>query len=38
MLAGDKFGGGEVSTLQGSHALDRLRVVDGFFQEKSLSA
>jgi hypothetical protein len=38
MLAGDKFGGGEVSTLRGSCASDRSRVVEGFFQEKSLSA
>jgi hypothetical protein len=29
MLAGDKFGGGEVSTSRGSCASDRSRIVDG---------
>jgi hypothetical protein len=31
MLAGGKFGGGEVSTSRGPYASDHLRVVDGFF-------
>jgi hypothetical protein len=36
MLAGGKFGGGEVEASWGSFPLDRLWVVDGFFSREIL--